>query len=216
VEQTPVFAFSSKNIMGIPQTQRQNIINLVTFQMDVQQGGITTAARSYGYQVSYQQQTSLKTYRQVYQQQVQSTGLRVGRGGMMLSRLLADRIFRRHAFEPPIYKFTAQLATLPVELGDYVWLSHPKILDLKTGKLGLSNVVCEVLDKQPNYSRATVDFSLLDTRFISISPAYQIAPAAAGLTYAIATEAEREQYMFISSAAAGGENSDETPGNTIV
>jgi hypothetical protein len=216
VEQTPVFAFSAKNIVGIPQTQRQNIVNLVTFQMDVQQGGVTTAARSYGYQVSYQQQTSLKTYRQVFEQQIQCTGLRVARGGMMLSRLLADRIFRRHAFEPPVYKFTAHLATLPAELGDYVWLSHAKILDLKTGKLGLGNVVCEVLDKQPNYNQATVDFSLLDTRFINISPPYQIAPASANLLpYPGATPAEVAQYMYISSAAMGGENSDGSAGNTI-
>jgi hypothetical protein len=202
VEQMPAFAFSAKNILGIPQTQRQNIINLVTFQMDVQQGGVTTAARSYGHQVSYEQQTSLKTYRQVFEQQIQSTGLRVARGGMMLSRLLADRIFRRHAFEPPIYKFAAQLATLPVELGDYVWLSHPKILDLKTGKLGLSNVVCEVLDKQPNYTRATVDFSLLDTRFINISPPYQIAAAADNIPdWNNATAQEQAQYMFISPSS---------------
>jgi len=199
VEQTPVFAFSARNIMGIPQTQRQNIINLVTFQMDVQQGGITTAARSYGYQVSYQQQTSFKIYRQVFEQQMQSTGLRVARGGMMLSRLLADRIFRRHAFEPPVYKFTAQLAALPVELGDYVWLSHPKVLDLKTGKVGLSNVVCEVLERQPNYSQGTVDFALLDTRFINISPPYQIAPAAANIpVWDDATVQQQGQYMFIS------------------
>jgi hypothetical protein len=202
VQQTPVFSFSAKNVIGIPQTQRQNIINLVTFQMDVQQGGITTAARSYGYQVSYQQETSLRTYRQVFEQQIQCTGLRLARGGMMLSRLLADRVFRRHAFEPPLYKFTAHLATLPVELGDYVWLSHPKVLDLKTGKLGLNNVVCEVLDKQPNYRQATVDFTLLDTRFINISPAYQIAAASTGIPpWNQATAAQQAQYMFISPSS---------------
>jgi hypothetical protein len=216
VEQTPVFAFTSKNIVGTPQTARQNIVNLVAFQLDVQQGGVTTASRSYGYQVSYQQQTSLKTYRQVYEQQIQSTGLRVARGGMMLSRLLADRIFRRHAFEPPTYKFTAQLGTLAVELGDYVWLSHPKVLDLTTGRLGLSSVVCEVLDRQPDYSRATVDFSLLDTRFINISPPYQIAPAAGNIPpWNEATPQEQAQYLYISSATMGGEYSDGTPGNTI-
>ena len=71
----------------------------------------------------------------------------------MLSRLLADRIFRRHAFGPPA---TSSPPCSPpcVELGDYVWLSHPNVLDLKTGKLGLSNVVCEVIDKQPNYAPA--------------------------------------------------------------
>jgi len=165
--------------------------------------------------VSYQQQTSLKTYRQVYEQQIQSTGLRVARGGMMLSRLLADRIFRRHAFEPPTYKFTAQLATLQVELGDYVWLSHPKVLDLTVGKLGLSNVLCEVIDKQPNYAQGTVDFTLLDTRFINLSTPFQIAAAEGVPDYADATSAQRAQYMYISSAALDGENSDGTAGDTI-
>jgi hypothetical protein len=216
VEQTPVFSFSAKNVIGIPQTQRQSIINLVTLQLDVQQGGITTAARSYGYQVSYEQETSLQKYRQVFEQQIQATGLRVARGGMMLSRLLADRTFRRHAFGPPVYKFTAQLLTLQVELGDYVWLSHPKVLDMTTGKLGLSNVLCEVIDKQPNYTQGTVDFTLLDTRFINLSTAFQIAAAAGNIpNYAAATPAERAQYMYISSAATGGENSDGTAGNTI-
>jgi len=216
VEQTPVFSFSSKNVMGIPQTQRRSIINVVTLQLDVQQGSITTSARSYGYEVSYEQETSLQKYRQAFEQQVQSTGLRVARGGMMLSWLLSDRIFRRHAFGPPVYKFTAQLLTLQVELGDYVWLSHPKVLDMTTGKLGLNNVVCEVIDKQPDYSRGTVDFSLLDTRFIFVSKAYFIAAATAGIpAYPSATAAERAQYMYISSAAMGGENSDGTPGNTI-
>ena len=135
---------------------------------------------------------------------------------MMLSRLLADRVFRRHAFAPPTYKFTAQLATVPVELGDYVWLSHPKILDLKTGNLGLNNVVCEVVDRQPNYGHATVDFTLLDTRFINISPPYQIAAGASKIPpWDEATHQEQAQYMYISSAAMGGENSDGTPGNAI-
>jgi len=103
-----------------------------------------------------------------------------------------------------------------VELGDYVWLSHPKVLDLQTGKVGLNNVVCEVLDRQPNYSQATVTFTLLDTRFISISPPYQIAAAVDDIPpWADASPQQQAQYMFISSASMGGENSDGSAGNTI-
>lgn len=87
---------------------------------------------------------------------------------------------------------------------------------MTTGKLGLSNALCEVIDRQPNYSNGTVDFSLLDTRFIFISTAYFIAALSADIpAYPSATAAERAQYMYISSAAMGGENSDGTPGNTI-
>jgi len=33
-----------------------------------------------------------------------------------------------------------------IELGDFVSLTHPKLLNLKTGTLGISNVLCEVID----------------------------------------------------------------------
>jgi hypothetical protein len=70
---------------------------------------------------------------------------------------------------------------------------------LKTGKLGLVNVTCEVIDKQPNYAQGTVDFTLLDTRFISISLPYQIAAAADDIPiWDDATPQLRAQYMFIS------------------
>jgi hypothetical protein len=60
-------------------------------------------------------------------------------------------------------------------------------------------VVCEVIDKQPNYSQGTVDFTLLDTRFINLSVPYQIAAAADNVpTWYNATPQQQAQYMFIS------------------
>lgn len=214
--QTPVFNLTAANIIGIPQTERQSIVNLLTVQMDVDNSGISTSARAYSGQMSYEQQSSLLLYQQVYEQQVEATGLRTNYGGWMRSRALADRVFRRHAFAPPAYRLRAHLAALVVELGDLASLTHPLLADFQTGKLGVVNVTCEVVDRKPNYSEGYVELSLLDTRFLNLGAAYQIAPAAAGIPpWQQASPAERAQYAFVSLAALGGQNPDGTSGNTV-
>ena len=110
----------------------------------------------------------------------------------------------------------AFLSTLVVELGDFVWLSHPLVPDFTTGAVGLANVVSEVTDRQPNYAGGYVEFELLDTRFMSLTGPFEIAPLALNIpVYPLAPAAERETYMFMSFHATGGLNSDGTPGNTI-
>ncbi|HUI42097.1 MAG TPA: hypothetical protein VL523_09020 [Terriglobia bacterium] len=214
--QTPVFNLTASNIVGISQTERQAIVNLLTMHMDVDNSGVSTASRAYQGQVSYEQQTSLQLYRQVYEQQVEATGLRTPYGAAMRSRGLADRVFRRHAFAPPAYRVRAHLAALAVELGDLVSLTHPLLIDFRTGGRGVVNVVCEVIDRGPNYAQGYVEFSLLDTRFLNAATAYQIAPATANVpAWSEASPTERKQYMFIAQAAQNGTYADGTPGNTI-
>jgi len=214
--QAPFFNFTASNIMGIPQTERQPIVNLVSCQMDVDTSGPSTAARAYLGQASYEQQTSLQLYQQVYAQQIEATGLRTNYGGSMRSRALADRIFRRHSFAPPAYRVQSHLASLIVELGDLVSLTHPLLVDFESGKLGVVNITCEVIDRRPSYAHGWVEFSLLDMRFVNLATPYQIAPAVAEVpSWQEARAGERQQYMFISFAAQGGANADGTPGNTI-
>jgi len=213
---TPVFNLTAGNIIGIPETARQPIVNMVTARMDVDASDCTTAARMYDGQLTYQQQTSLELYQQVYEQQVEATGLRTNYGATMRSWTLADRIFRRHSFAPPVYNLKAHLASLAVESGDLVSLTHPLLVDFQTGKLGVVNVTCEVVDRRPDYAQGRMEFSLLDTRFLNLATAYQIAPAALNVpAWQQASAANRGCYMFVSSAASGGTNSDGTPGNTI-
>ena len=214
--QTPVFNLTASNIIGIPETARQPIINTVTARMDVNNSGCSTAARPYEGQLTYQQQTSFERYQQVHEQQVEATGLRTNYGATMRSWALADRIFRRHAFAPPVYDVQTHLAALAVELGDLVSLTHPLLMDFQTGKLGVVNITCEVVDRRPDYAQGRVAFSLLDTRFLSLASPYQIAPVALNLpAWQQAPEAERGIYMFVSLAARNGANPDGTPGNTI-
>lgn len=215
-DQIPVMALNQKNVVGIPEISRQPIINVVSVKMNVENGGVTTAARAYDFQVTFEQRESLTRYNQIFQQQIEATGLVLPYGGMMRAQMIADRIFRRHAFAPPVYKVKAFLSALTVELGDYVWLNHPLVADFQTGKMGLSNVVCEVIGKSPNYAQGNIQLDLLDTRFINLSKPYYIAPAAASVpSWTGASTGQKAQYLFISQAAGGGTYADGAAGNTI-
>ncbi|MGH9771336.1 MAG: hypothetical protein ACRD4Q_06525, partial [Candidatus Acidiferrales bacterium] len=215
-DQTPVMALNQKNIVGIPQTSRQRVINVVTVKLNVENSGVTTAARAYDFQVTFEQQESLIRYNQIFQQQIEATGLVLPYGGYMRAQMIADRIFRRHAFAPPVYKAKVFLSAIAVELGDYVWLTHPLVADFQTGRLGLTSVVCEVIGKRPNYAQGNVEFDLLDTRFINLTTPYYIAPAADNLpAWTGASAQQQAEYMFISSAAGAGTYADGDAGNTI-
>ncbi len=214
--QSPVFSFTQKNVIGIPQVSREPLINALTSRFDVNDSLQTTAARAYNNQVTYEQQTSIYQFRRIATQQVEATGMRSARGAYLRSFLLADRTFRRYAFETPHYQVKAFLSSLIAEIGDYVALTHPLIPDLKSGLVGITNVLCEVVGRQTNYAKGTITFDLFDTRFMQLTTPYEIAPLADSIpAWGEATPAEREQYMFISSAATGGENPDGSPGNTI-
>lgn len=211
----PVLALNENNIIGIPGFLRLPVVNVVTVRMNVDDS-TTTAARNYQQEITFEQATSIAQYRQEFKQHIESDGLRVPYGGNLRAFLIADRIFRRHAFATPKYKLKAFLSTLVAELGDCVWLNHPLVPDFTTGAVGLSNVVAEVVDRQPNYAEGYVEFELLDTRFMGLTGPYEIAPLAANVpVYSLASSIERQTYMFISFDASGGLNSDGTPGNTI-
>ncbi len=213
---TPVFAFTASNVMGIPATERQSVINMVTAKMDVVNSEASTAARTYNGQVTFIQNTSLGLYRQVYQENLESTGIVSARGGSLTLSIYADRLFRRRSFAPPAYRVTAMLASAAVELGDLVTLTHPLVLDFESGQRGIVNVTCEVIDRKPNYSKGQMEFLLLDTRFLNYGNVYQIAPAADNIpSWDTASASERATYMFMSLAALDGSNPDGTPGNTI-
>ncbi len=212
----PVMALNERNVVGIPEVRRLAIVNVLTVRFGVDDTGVETASRAFQNEITFNQQTSINRFKQELRHQVEATGLRPHRGGVLRADLLADRIFRRHAFGTPNYRVKTFLSATPVELGDFVWLNHPLGLDLVNGTMGLTNVVCEVVNKQPNYADACIEFDLLDTRAMSLTTPYQVAPASAGIpTYPNATAAQRSQYVFISFNSTGGLNSDGTPGNTI-
>jgi len=211
---TAVLPLNEKNIIGLPSVTRLDLTNAVTARMDQDDSLAQTSARSYETDVTFINENSLGAYRTFAQHTVESYGLKTARGGFLIAELLARRIFERHAFRAPVYQVKAQLATVIVEVGDYVWLTHSKVPDLIDGTVGITSVLCEVLDRQPDYANATMEFKLLDTRPLEIGRPYQVAPAAANIpAFASATAAQKAQYMYI--AHTDGANGDGTPGNPI-
>ncbi len=212
----PVMALNEKNIVGLPEFSRLPVVNVVTVRMNVDDSTSTTAARRYEYEITFEQATSILQYQQQFKHQVETNGLRVPYGGNARAFVIADRIFRRHAFATPQYRVKAFLSSVVVELGDFVWFNHPLVPDFMTGGVGLTNVICEVVDRQPNYAQGSMQFQLLDARFTKLTTPFQVAPLAANVpAYSQASTTQRGQYMFVSFNATGGLNADGTPGNTI-
>ncbi len=145
------------------------------------------------------------------------------RGGAALAGITARRIFSRFSgidsvTDQPaggamVLTVTAQYMTLTVEVGDLVYLSHPLAPNLRTGRRGIYNEIFEVIDKQPDYSKATMTYKLLDMSWLSSKPLSLIAPAGTS-AWTLATGSERNRYMFLSSSATG-EYSDGTSGKTV-
>ncbi len=69
-----------------------------------------------------------------------------------------------------------QLRRLVTELGEFIVLTHPILLDLSTGLVGVTNVLCEVIDRQPNYADGKLEYTVIDCRFVQETTPYEIAP----------------------------------------
>jgi hypothetical protein len=82
----------------------------------------------------------------------------------------------------PILTVSAFFMTLPVWVGDYVSLSGPKIPNLFTGALGLTNRLFEVIDRTPDYAGGKMSFKLLDTGLTGAPVATQISAAVVDTT----------------------------------
>jgi hypothetical protein len=203
-------------IDGTPDQQRLAIVNTVTVRCDVNDEGAYSAARVYDAEMSLAQQQSLATYLQEFAHSVESNGLRFAYDSYGVAFSLANRIFNRHGFGTPEYTLKVLLSQLRPELGDFILLSHPLMLDYasRTGKLGITNVLCEIVDRQPDYDAGEITLKVWDTRFMKLSQAYDIAPLASSIPdWTSATPAEKAQYLFI--CYWPGYYSDGTPGNKI-
>lgn len=211
-----LFEFDSGVILGLPGVERQPIINQVTYRMDYD-GGKFLRDLLFVYAPSVQQ------FNLAGQHIIESKGLRANRGAVSLAGLGATRIFRRFGgIDPvsglpsggtPVYTVTSQYMTLTVEVGDYVYLSHPLLPDFTTGLRGVASRLCEVIEKQPNFSEGTMTYKLLDIGWIAQKKLSAVAPDGTP-AWPAASQAERDTYMFACDDATG-EYSDGTPGKTI-
>ena len=167
---TPIY-ISNAQIKGIPDMKREKPINVVRWRIDATQENVNnnTASKQFDKSWTFWNPTSILRYGQQYITQVESKGLRSNRGGMQKGSLYANRVFRRHAFGTPRYTFDCAFSYIGVELADYVNITHPTMIDFETGLLGIRNVVCEVVNRQPHYDKGLMSLEVLDTRFMDLT-----------------------------------------------
>src|SRR6266446_1968973 len=196
-------------IMGIPVTDRWPIINWIECTIPADTDATNTVT------IPFAQQVSLSRTYSPYKHSVSSDGLRFAYGAFGKLFLLSNRIFNRHAFGTPEYTFTTYLEFILLNIGDFVMVTHPLILDLLTGQMGITSVLCEIVDREPDYTQGHITFKVADTRFMGISNgAFQIAPASASIpVWGSASTSQKSQYMFISNNT--GLMSDGTKGNQV-
>jgi hypothetical protein len=207
------FTISDRQIKGIPKTERWPIVNMVYVTLALTND--VAASSSNQLTLTFANQQSLNTYHSPYVQTIQADGLRFGLGALARLFLLINRIFARHAFATPIYTLQCYLKDVVVELGDYLYLTHPLLEDLKTGTIGVTNVLCEVVSREPDYANGMVTLQVADTRFMSASNgAFKVWPNASGsLAWTAATTLQKATYLFVSNNS--GQQSDSTPANQI-
>lgn len=209
-------AIDSNTIDGIPDQTRLPIVNVVTVRGDVNDEGAYSAARVYDAEMTFAQQTSLATYLQEFSNSVESNGMREAYDSYGVGYILANRIFRRHAFATPEYTVKCFLGWVRLEIGDFITLTHPLMVDFEsqTGQVGIVGVLCEIVDRQPDYENGTVTLKVWDTRFMQLSKPYNIALLADAIPdWPSMTPAQKAKYMVVSYWP--GFYSDGTDGNVI-
>ncbi len=205
VNQTPVAGIIQRSIVGIPEVRLAPVINALAYRLDADDSSTNTSARTYNSTVTMLEQSSFNLFRYLYNHQVESAGLKMGRGGSLRAFLLGDQLFRRYGFATPVYEVVTQLGALQPELKDWVSLTHPLVPDYIGGGRGVTNIPCEIIGRAPDYQNGQVRFTLLDMRRASTTSPYEIVPSASMVLppYTEATVDEQETYFFITPSTNG-------------
>jgi len=160
----PGYTFNESNVTVLPGWDRQAIMNEVVYQADQDSGG------SYGSYQVFVQGSSVSEFGCAGQLTVNSAGLRSSYGAQSFCEDIAMRLFNRFAGAPenlkggaPVLDVEAFFMTLPVWVGDYVYLTYPLMPNPMQGVLGVSDRIYEVIDRTPDYAAGKMRYKLLDT-----------------------------------------------------
>jgi len=222
------FNFSDHNLIEIPVAEKAPIVNALQFRMDYDGSKFKTV-------LIFESGDSISAFGIQGTQIIESRGLQSGRQGALHASILAEKLFRRYdgtAFAnmglspanripniaasstTPLWNVEAFHSALAVEVGDWVTLTHPLALDPVTNTRGVTNLLCEVLEKQPHYDKGNVSFKLLDVRYIAALGGADYAPIGEP-AWASAPPGDRARMMFVASDSNGMMTDGSTPSNSI-
>jgi hypothetical protein len=172
-----VFTFNADNMTLLPEVDRMPVINEIVFKIDAQES-------DFGNELVYVEASSISTYGRTARQTIESKGLKTVLGAQWFCEETAARLFRRFAGTPtglkggaPVVRIEAFFLTLPVWVGDYVYLSHPLLPDILTGVKGVMNRLMEVIDREPDYAAGKMKYRLLDTGLTRLAAAHEWGPS---------------------------------------
>jgi hypothetical protein len=173
-----VFKFTDANVIVLPEIDRMPIMNEIIFKIDHD-------GDDFRNELIFVDGGSLSTYGRSGQHVIESHGLRTVCGAQWFCQEASSRLFRRFAGTPaslrggaPVLRVEAFFLSLPVWVGDYVTVTHPKMPNILTGDLGVADRLYEVIDREPDYARGRMRYRLLDTG-VTAGGARQFAPSAA-------------------------------------
>lgn len=165
------YTFDTSNMIVLPEIDRMSIVNEIIFRVDQDEQGFQN-------ELIYIDAASVSTYGRAGQHVIESKGLRTVLGAQWWCEEMANRLFARFAGTPaalrggaPVARIEAFLLTAPVWVGDYVAVTHPLMPDLRTGALGVTDRLYEVIDREPDYARGRMQYKLLDTGLTGLGAA---------------------------------------------
>ena len=172
-----VFAFTTSNMIVLPEIDRMPILNEIIFRLDKDADG-------YNNEIVYIDGPSVEAYGRGTQHVIESAGLQTVLGAQWVCEEVVSRLFRRFAgVNPalrggaPVISIEAFLLTLPVWVGDYVRMTHNLMPNILTGALGVTERVYEVIDREPDYAAGRMRYKLLDTGLTGLEAAHKVAPS---------------------------------------
>ncbi|MEJ2010128.1 MAG: hypothetical protein P8Z30_18565, partial [Acidobacteriota bacterium] len=127
---------NDQNITLLPGMKPNPIINQVTFRMDYDGSKFQT-------ELIFLSDPSLQQFGLAGENIIESKGMKLERGGGSLASITANRIFERYGGMNPVtgsprggaatVSVTSQFMSLTIEVGDFVYFSHPLLPNLETG-----------------------------------------------------------------------------------
>lgn len=197
------------NLAELPTPGEADLVDALTYRLDYDGSSAGGGFRSEFTEVYGK---AVNTYGLQGLQTIEARGALSALGGWGYGRLLANALFLRYGGtvradgslggKTLVLNAKAFWTAVILEPGDFVYLTHPLIPNRLAGTMGLIDELFEVLEVKKNFEEGTVELKLLDVNWLNGLGAYQIAPDSTP-TWPNASQQQRAQYQFVSSAATG-------------
>lgn len=127
----------------------RQVINVVKVDYD---WDLAAARGIHGTRQTYSKQSSIDMFGRRSPLVIASRGIRTANGGQTIADNRALEVIRRYAAPPPLLTAVVFYLHHPLEPGDQVRITHPRIPNHATGVRGLTHELFEVVDVTPSFA----------------------------------------------------------------